>query len=333
MKVLCFVHGYPPDHNAGAEWMLHSINKFLISRGHEVKVMTKGNVLVSQQNGRKIHTKLDSGHTFEGVDVSRVGVAMYGPLFRWADVVITHLDQAGKAMNLCRGYEKPLVHLMHNTHHNDVLYRINPQNNYVVYNAEWNKKASKYINKSYVLYPPVNYEDYEVKVRGKNITLINCFEPKGGNFLVSLAKELPDYNFLGVLGAYGDQVIGKSKNLKYEDNTPDIKKVYAKSRIVLMPSSYESWGRVAVEAMSSGIPVIAHPTPGLKESLGDAGLFAHRDHIGDWVKIIKELDDPKYYKEVSEKCKARAKELTEISDKQLDKFNAFLENIKRIGYV
>jgi glycosyltransferase involved in cell wall biosynthesis len=313
--------------------MLHDINKYLLSVGHEVKVMTKGQALVSEKNGKRKHKALDSGHTFEGIEVSRVGVVPYGSMFRWADIVITHLDQSGKAMNLCRQFGKPLVHLMHNTHHNDVLYRINPMNNHLVYNAEWNKVASKYINNSMVLYPPVRVDDYRVNANGKQITLVNCWAEKGGSVLVELAKELPDQKFTGVMGGYGDQVIGKAKNLNYLDNTPDIKSVYRKSRIILMPSSYESWGRVAVEAMSSGIPVIAHPTPGLKESLGDAGLFAHRDEIGEWVKIINDLDDKDYYKEVSDKCKARAEELDEISAKQLDEFDKFLENIKRKGYV
>jgi glycosyltransferase involved in cell wall biosynthesis len=222
---------------------------------------------------------------------------------------------------------------MHNSYHNDVLYRINPQNNFVVYNAEWNKKVSKYINKSMVLFPPVSIKDYEVTPKGNNITLINCYEPKGGRVLVELAKTMPGKKFLGVIGGYGDQVIGNEKNLKYTDNTPDIKKVYQKSRIVIMPSVYESWGRVAVEAMSSGIPVIAHPTPGLKESLGDAGLFAHRDYVGDWVKHIEALDDADYYKEISDKCKSRAQELTDISEKQLNEFDRFLETIKTKGYV
>ncbi|MFI1769152.1 glycosyltransferase family 4 protein [Streptomyces sp. NPDC020800] len=59
--------------------------------------------------------------------------------------------------------------------------------------------------------------------------------------------------------------------------------VYSRSRVMLMPSLYESWGRVAVEAFASGIPVIAHPTPGLVESLGEAGIFAYRDDLNAWT--------------------------------------------------
>jgi glycosyltransferase involved in cell wall biosynthesis len=333
MKILSFVHGYPPDHNAGAEWMLHAMNKYLLTQGHEVQVVTRGGAIAHVANGKKTHVELNKGYNFEGVEVHRMGIVKHRSLFRWADVVITHLDQSGKAMNIARELRKPLVHLLHNTYHNDVLFRINPRNNYLVYNADWNKKVSKYVNKSVTVYPPVKVEDYKVPVKGKNITLVNCYEPKGGGVLVEIAKELPDHNFIGIKGGYGDQIIGNEKNLKYEPNTPDITKVYRRSRIILMPSSYESWGRVAVEAMCSGIPVIAHPTPGLKESLGKAGLFADRNQIGEWVKIITDLDDDDYYKEVSDKCKSRAEELEITNNKQLAQFNKFLEEIKRLGYV
>ena len=38
----------------------------------------------------------------------------------------------------------------------------------------------------------------------------------------------------------------------------------------------------AVEALAHGIPVIAHPTPGLRESLGFAGTYVDRDNIDAW---------------------------------------------------
>ena len=45
----------------------------------------------------------------------------------------------------------------------------------------------------------------------------------------------------------------------------------------------------AVEAAASGIPTIAHPTPGLQEALGDAGVFVDRDDIDGWETALKEL--------------------------------------------
>ena len=79
--------------------------------------------------------------------------------------------------------------------------------------------------------------------------------------------------------------------------------------ILLVPSDYESYGRVAVEAMGSGIPVVAHPTPGLKESLGSAGVFADRDDLDAWEAAVRRLHSPKVYPQASRAAAARALEL------------------------
>ena len=63
-----------------------------------------------------------------------------------------------------------------------------------------------------------------------------------------------------------------------------------------MPSNYESWGRVGVEAMASGIPVVASETKGIREALGDAAVYVDRaDHAG-WQHALAELDDPDVYR-------------------------------------
>lgn len=332
MKILSFVHGYPPSHNAGAEWMLHTINKFLLSQGHEVKVMVRGGDIPVSKNGKTSYKKVDKVKEFEGVEMIYDTQPMYYREIDWADIVITHLNLTGKAINVCKLKRKPLVHLIHNTHRVHELDVINPMNQYIVYNSQWVKDELRYKQRSVVLYPPVMCDDYKVNTKRTHYTLINCWGDKGGQVLVDLANAMTGRNFLGVLGGYGDQVVGKGKNLTYMKNTPDIKKVYRKTKVLLMPSKYESWGRTAVEAMCSGIPVIAHPTPGLKESLGDAGIFCDREDVGQWVKAINDLDNEEYYKEVSAKCKDRAKELTATTHEQLVSLEKFLESIKSKGY-
>jgi glycosyltransferase involved in cell wall biosynthesis len=61
--------------------------------------------------------------------------------------------------------------------------------------------------------------------------------------------------------------------------------------------------------MSSGIPVIAHPAPGLEESLSYAGIFLNREDYGAWEAAIRKLDDADEYQEQSELCLKRVKEL------------------------
>jgi glycosyltransferase involved in cell wall biosynthesis len=114
------------------------------------------------------------------------------------------------------------------------------------------------------------------------------------------------------------------------DNTANMRDdVYAQTRILLMPSDYESWGRVGVEAMASGIPVVAHPTPGLTESLGDAGTFVHRDDTAGWVKAIRSLRSPKNFSAASKAAKARVEQLNTHRD--LQTWVAAIENVVKVN--
>jgi glycosyltransferase involved in cell wall biosynthesis len=222
--------------------------------------------------------------------------------------------------------------LIHNTHYNDLIRVINPLNGYVIYNSEWVKDKLRYPQESYVLHPPVDHKEYTVRPTGKAIALVNCYKPKGGDILVELAKALPKRKFIGVFG-YGDQVVGDQKNITYLENTDDIKAVYRKSRIVIMPSTYESFGRVAVEASASGIPVVVTNTPGLREALDYAGLFImNRDNIEEWVKAIEDLDDDELYKKVGSLGKKRAKEITAQSERELEGLEKWLLEVAKKQY-
>jgi glycosyltransferase involved in cell wall biosynthesis len=178
-----------------------------------------------------------------------------------------------------------------------------------------------------VVHPPVDGKRYKVGKRGSKLTLVNLFHRKGTATFQQIARLMPDRDFLGVEGGYGKQEKDAIKNVTYMDNTGDMKKVYSQTRILLMPSLYESYGRTAVEALVSGIPVIASPTPGLKESLGDAGIFCDAEKPAQWVQAIKRLDDPEAYKAQSKKCVERFKEIESETAKEFKAFENFLFDI------
>ena len=73
-------------------------------------------------------------------------------------------------------------------------------------------------------------------------------------------------SFLSVLGI---DLRGR-KNLTIWPNTPDPRKFYAVTKLILMPSLMENAGFVAMEAMTNGIPVLASNRGGLPETIGDA---------------------------------------------------------------
>ena len=291
MKILSFVHAYPPIHNCGAEWMLHEINKFFLSQGHDVRVLIEG----------------AEPYEFEGVSV--LDGKEWADSFSWCDCVITHLDKTTKTLDY--GKWRPIIWLMHNTHNYGMLRGL--KNVHVIYNSNAAKVVCEYpFNESFILRPPTDVSYYNVNTdafKNEFITLINLNENKGANQFYEIAKRMPERKFLGVKGSYEEQILSDLPNVTIIENTPDIREVYKKTRILLMPSKYESWGRTATEAMANGIPVIANKTFGLNENLGDAGLFCERENIEEWIDMIKKLDTKKEYDKQGKKVRARAKEL------------------------
>lgn len=313
MKILNLIHAYPPGHNAGAEWMLHEINKYLVDQGHTVDVLLP----ISGQKD----------YDFEGVMVHGDFYPSNRSYIKDADIIISHLDRAGKAINLCELYKKPFVFVVHNTNSFSILKYKPHIKSYVVYNSEYTKEKMKYPCPAVVVHPPVDGKRYKVNKRGSKLTLVNLFHRKGTLTFQQIARLMPDRDFLGVEGGYGKQEKPNIKNITYMDNTPDMKKVYSQTRILLMPSLYESYGRTAVEALASGIPVIASPTPGLKESLGDAGIFCDPEKPEMWVEAIRKLDDAEEYKAQSKKCSERFSEISKQTPSELRALEDFLFDI------
>lgn len=298
MNILWSIHLYFPKHGSGAEAMARNINRYLKSQGHDIKI------LLHQANQYKI-TEM---YEYEGVDVFPPDEYIIDRLFIWADVVISHLDYNKWTTHACAKYNKPMVHIVHN----DTPYpsvKDSPIPVKVIYNSEWCKKALNYNWESIVFPPPI---DDWVKTDGeerKYITLINLNENKGSRYFYSLAKKLPQYQFLGVRGSYDTQNIENIPNVQIIRNTPDIRDVYKKTKILLVPSFYESWGMVAGEGLLNGIPVIYNPTPGLLENVADAGICISRKDTEKWViEINKLMTDTQYYKKWSNKGLKRAEQ-------------------------
>lgn len=151
---------------------------------------------------------------------------------------------------------------------------------------------------------------------GEYITLINANILKGLPLFVDLAKRFPERKFLGVKPYYNlVSVPTDVPNIKWIDIQEDIREILKETRVLLMPSSYESWGRVAFEAMYNGIPVIytkpaeslpgfnfkSGTTQGMKEWIGDAAIECDRTNIEEWVDAIKRLDAAEVYNDYSDR--------------------------------
>ncbi len=166
---------------------------------------------------------------------------------------------------------------------------------HIIYNSFWLKDLLNYNFSNFILPPPTDYRYFDLgidPIKNEYITLINLNKNKGGEIFEQIAKAMANKKFLGVIGSYDEQIIPKLPNVRIVEKSVNIKDYYAITRILVMPSEYESWGITATEAMSSGIPVICTETPGLLENCGKAAIYVKkRDDIKAWVKAISDLDD------------------------------------------
>jgi len=321
MNIVASVHLYPPEHNCGAEWMLHFMLKDLQAKGHNVRI------LLHDANKYKVR----NNYVFDGIDVFPPNANVIDGIMRWSDAVFTHLDYTRWTIHTAKLYRKPVFHLIHNSHpYPEIIDAEKKQ--HIIYNSLWLKELLNYNFSNFIVTPPVDYNYYDLgnePEKSEYITLINLNENKGGKIFGEIARAMPHKSFLGVYGSYDEQITPKLPNMTYVPNSPDIKQWYAKTRILLMPSKYESWGRTATEAMCSGIPVICTDTPGLKENCDKAGIYIKdRSNVKEWVEAITKLDDKKAYSWASRKAKARSREFD--TRKTLDEFeNWFRESVNK----
>ena len=339
MKILFFIHLYPPRHNAGGEMMCHNIAKFFQDEGHDVLV------LLTQAS----HYDITTMYAYDGITVipAMKDISMS---IKNADFIFTHLAEVNMAISLgrLRAYRKPVCFISHNTHDYDIV-RSFPDQVSVIYKSHAMANTLKYDNRSIVVHPPVDYRKWDFKQdpsKSVYITLVNMNANKGVKLFMAIVKAMPDRLFLGVGGAYDGQIGIDLPNFTYMPNSPDMESVYIKTRILLCPSKYESWGMCASEAMCSGIPIIYNETFGLLENVGDAGIGlkdknpTYEDeelkggespdgldpeaNLAQWIKAIKKLDNPETYKKYSESSRKRSRELDPV--KELKALEAFALN-------
>jgi glycosyltransferase involved in cell wall biosynthesis len=301
MRVAVHVHFYVPYRNAGSETMLHAMVKELISAGHTVQVYAT------------VMPEAPPVYQYEGVDVlvtniiyARQNIEAWKP-----DVIISHHDNVYRAKNIAAKRGIPFVFICHNDL-SGIQQTLDIEPEFVVFNSEWLMQKLKRPGMAHIIvHPPVFAEQHRTSP-GSKVTLVNLNANKGSGIFYELARRMPDVEFLAVEGGHGDQIKPPPhlNNVEFVPHTDKMKeKVWSKTKILLMPSVYESYGMAGVEANASGIPVICHPTPGLKESQGPFGLFVDRDDTDRYESEIRRLLKPKEWEAASVLALKRSAEL------------------------
>ncbi|MFF4755559.1 glycosyltransferase family 4 protein [Streptomyces sp. NPDC002514] len=283
MKILLIIpvfhqHHVPPT---GAFVTSREVARGLVAAGHTVGVIT---------------TIRGPG----GVRTDAAGVQVW-PVEQWRqayralrpDLLISHHGDRRAAQITALASAAPHLIMVHGMSENRDLGRTT---------AAWFPSEAcrahypDYIGQFVVLPPPIDPDHYRTQP-GECITLNGSTPAKGGPIAAALAARLPHEQFL-VVRASGHQVGPLPANVEVVDRT-DPRQIYTRTRLLLMPSTVESYGRVGVEAMISGIPVIASELPGIREALGTAALYVAPDDVDGWEQAVRALAVPEAYRAAS----------------------------------
>lgn len=323
MRVAMPVHFAMPHRNAGSETVLHLLAKRLAEAGHEVCVWITDIPNAPRQA------------VYEGIEIRsirNVSLVMRDVRQWKPDVVISHHQHAAMAFRQFRNI--PTVYLTHN----DMWVNRAPlqaKPTLVVHNSRWVSRslARQYgePKRSTVLHPPLDCSRHKVDSTGDAVTMVNINADKGAHVLYELAARMPEVQFLAVLGGHGKQVTQPARkfdNVELVHHAPDLRPVWGRTGVVIMPSVYESFGLVPAEAGCSGIPSVTAPTKGLIESRGDAGIHVDRDDIDRWeLAVWKLLTEPDAYEEASRRSRERSEKLCREADEGLTRVVREIESL------
>lgn len=301
MRVVVSLLSYPPVRFLGAELMTHEMLKRLQRRGHDVQV---------------IGQDITNPHVWESVTI-RGGALPTG------DLLIYHADFNEAA----KDWRGPKVAICHNDRIGVVVGLRNTRPELATVNSNHMHTSVPYPWKMTV-HPPVTVPPKPV--HGEAVTLINMEKTSKVGPFWEVAAAMPDHQFIGVLGGYGEQDIRTPlpPNVTILDQVQPsemAEKVWAKTKILLVPSATESWSMAASEAMAHGIPVIAHPLPGLRENLQGVGVWAHRDQPQQYVDAINRINAS--WDEHSKAVRARAVEQEKQFDTEVEQWCDRLEKL------
>lgn len=304
MRVAVSTLSAPPARFIGSELMTLRLARALQDAGHEVTV----------------HPRIDceTEYVHDGIRITPEPIG-------GTDVLICHADYGIRARRARKLAQVPIVAICHNTAAGVKVGLVNTHPDLAVVNSAA-MRDSLGLPDALIVNPPA---PPVVHMRpGRCITTLSLNELKGGGQFWRLAAALPRTPFLAVQGGYGDQIVQERPNVRVLPHLPPdalTGRVWRHAGIFLQLSESESWGMAAAEAIAHGIPVIAHPTPGVVENLRDAAVYVDRDDIrglGEAIMTITERPEP-----FRAAARARAAEHAASSELQVAQWVAAIERL------
>lgn len=330
MTIVALTHGYPPIWNMGGEVSLH---RSLVGIKEKVLVLTK----------------TEEDYVFQGVRVRKIG--MQNVLNIKADprpiidqlkdthvrVIFAQNELSLPAVRAARVLDAISVIGVHTPPRfgrniRDALRFAD----YAVYNThvaakEWGDPEGL------VLHPPIHSLPNKISNNGDAYTLLSSLRNKGVTVMLELAARYPNKRFIIVRSpaesTHGihdlEERAAKLPNVELHPRVEpeEVHKYLKQTRILLVPSMYETYGMSAIEAAGYGIPSIHVDTPHVREGIGEAAVLIKPLDVEGAAKGIEAIENN--YQEYSRNARLKAEWLWKRQQQELKAFHEFLSNVKK----
>jgi len=264
MRLTTVMHGYPPLWAMGGEVSTHRTIRTI-------------------PDSRAFIQTVEEPYELDGVevrplpDISILGIAT--AIAEDLDAVFTHSSLSEPAVRAARKLRKPSLLGIHAPRRfAPDLIRAARGATVRIYNTDAAKEDWRDPS-GWVLHPPAVRLEVVDGPRDA-YTLASSLVNKGSKQVLELAKILPDKRFIIVRspaeathGLRGfEKMAAALPNVEVWDRLEphEMGKLWSQTRIVLVPSNYETYGLVAVEAAWWGIPSVHVNTPHVLEGIGNA---------------------------------------------------------------
>ncbi len=139
------------------------------------------------------------------------------------------------------------------------------------------KKLKK--NKKFTILYGAQNLDQEWKGTEIIVNLINYFKDYEINFLI-FGKTVKYLNFFNKNK--------KTKYLNYVNSKKELAKIFLKSDLFIFPSHLESFGKVIIESLACGTPVVANKKFGAKDIISHKkdGFLVNNQNLNDYIDGI-----------------------------------------------
>lgn len=330
MTVVALSHGYPPLWNMGGEVSLHR-------------------TLIAARGDKFVLTATDEPYSFEGIRVQQIDAKDVLnirtdplPIARQlkeleATVVIGQNElslAAVKSANMVKAVSIVNVHTPPRYGRNlaDAMY----ETDYAVYNTrtaaeEWGEPDAL------VVHPPISPLPAKTSTNGDAYTVLSSLRNKGVEVVLSLATLYPKQRFIIVRSpaepTHGlpdiEDRVAKLPNVELHPRVSpeEVYKYLQQTRILLVPSRYETYGMSAIEAAGYGIPCVHVDTPHVREGIGDGAILVPPMNVGATADAINTIEEN--YGLYSLNARKRAEWLHVRQQIELERFADFIENARK----